>query len=88
MKRREFITLLGAAATWPLAARAQQPGLIRTIGVLSGMSNEGQGQIYVKTLRDRLKMLGWIDGQNVRVEYRWASGDASNMREKFRGSIG
>jgi putative ABC transport system substrate-binding protein len=53
---------------------------MRTIGVLSGMSNEGQGQIYVKTLRERLKDLGWIDGQNVRVEYRWSAGDASNMR--------
>jgi putative tryptophan/tyrosine transport system substrate-binding protein len=90
MRRREFITLVGvAAASWPLAARAQQqPRPIRTIGVLSGMSNEGQGQIYVKTLRDRLKMLGWIDGQNVRVEYRWASGDASNMRMQAAEMIG
>jgi hypothetical protein len=51
MRQREFITLVGvAAASWPLAARAQQPRPIRTIGVLSGMSNEEQGQIYVKTL--------------------------------------
>src|SRR6476659_5225952 len=86
MKRREF--LIGSvAAAWPMVARAQQRP-IRTIGVLSGMSNEGQGQIYVKTLRERLKALGWIDGQNVRVEYRWSAGDASNMRMQAVEMIG
>jgi putative ABC transport system substrate-binding protein len=81
VRRREFIALIGGVlAEWPFAAYAQQPRPMRTIGVLSGMSNEGQGQIYVKTLRERLKALGWIDGQNVRVEYRWSAGDALNMR--------
>jgi putative ABC transport system substrate-binding protein len=61
---------------------------MRTIGVLSGMSNEGQGQIYAKTLRERLKALGWIDGQNLRVEYRWSAGDVSNMRMQAAEMIG
>ena len=81
MKRREFITLLGgAAAAWPLAARAQQPRSMRTIGVFSGMSNEGQGKIYVKQLQERLEELGWIEGRNSHIEYRWAAGDARKFR--------
>ncbi len=85
MKRREFISLLGGAAAtppllWPLAARAQQPRPIRTIGVFSGMANEGQGQIYVKTLKERLEALGWMDGRNARIEYRWAAGDPRKIR--------
>ena len=81
MKRREVITLLGgAAATWPVVARAQQPRSIRTIGVFSGMSNEGQGKIYVKQLQERLEELGWIEGRNSHIEYRWAAGDAKKFR--------
>jgi putative ABC transport system substrate-binding protein len=85
MKRREFISLLGGAAAappllWPLAARAQQPRPIRTIGVFSGMANEGRGQIYVKTLKERLEALGWMDGRNARIEYRWAAGDPRKIR--------
>jgi putative ABC transport system substrate-binding protein len=81
MRRREFIKLVGGgAATWPVATYAQRHPPMRTIGVLSGMSNEGQGKIYVRALRERLKALGWIEGQNAHVEYRWSAGDASNMR--------
>jgi putative ABC transport system substrate-binding protein len=81
MKRREFITLLGgAAASWPLVARAQQPRATRTIGVFSGMSNEGQGKIYVKQLQQRLEELGWIEGRNSHIEYRWAAGDARKFQ--------
>jgi putative ABC transport system substrate-binding protein len=89
VRRRQFIALLaGTATVFPFVAFAQQSRQMRTIGVLSGMSNEGQGQIYVKTLRERLKALGWIDGQNVRVEYRWSAGDALNMRMQAKELIG
>jgi putative ABC transport system substrate-binding protein len=81
MRRRDFITLFGGAAvTWPLAARAQQPRSIRTIGVFIGMSNEGQGKLYVKQLHERLEELGWIEGRNSHIEYRWAAGDARKFR--------
>jgi putative ABC transport system substrate-binding protein len=89
VRRRAFIALLGGTATaFPFVAYAQQARPMRAIGVLSGMSNEGQGQIYVKTLRERLKALGWIDGQNVRIEYRWSAGDAANMRMQAAEMIG
>ena len=85
MKRREFITLLGgAAASWPLVARAQQPRATRTIGVFSGMSNEGQGKIYVKQLQQRLEELGWIEGRNSHIEYRWAAGDARKFQTQAK----
>jgi putative ABC transport system substrate-binding protein len=81
MRRREFITLLSSAmAAWPLAARGQQPRATRTIGVFSGMSNEGQGKIYVKQLQQRLEELGWIEGRNSHIEYRWAAGDARKFQ--------
>jgi ABC-type uncharacterized transport system substrate-binding protein len=81
MKRREFIGLLGGAvAAWPVAARAQQVRPMRTIGVFSGMANEGQGQIYVKALKERLETLGRTDGGNARIEYRWAAGDAKKIQ--------
>jgi putative ABC transport system substrate-binding protein len=69
MKRREFITLLGAAAAWPLAARAQQPDRIRRIALfpLSAQSDP-EAQAYVRALRQSLERLGWIDGQNIRID--------------------
>ena len=77
MKRREFITLLGgAAATWPLAARAQQEGeRIRRIGVLMGYpEGDPQAQANVTALRQGLQDLGWTEGRNVLIDYRWAGG--------------
>ena len=74
LKRREFITLLGgAAATWPLAARAQQPGRRPTIGFL-GVSTASSWTHWTAAFVQRLSELGWIDGRNVAIEYRWAEG--------------
>ena len=77
MKRRAFITLLGgAAAAWPFAARAQQaPSLVRQIGVLmTGFSNLEAARSLLDPFRQGLRELGWIEGQNVRIEYRFANG--------------
>ena len=83
MSRREFITLLGgAAATWPLAARAQQPERMRLIGVLSGFAAAGDpdAQANFAAFLQGLQQLGWTDGRNVRIEYRWAASDADRGR--------
>src|SRR6516162_6006847 len=82
MKRREFIMLLGgAAATWPLAARAQQPDRMRRIGVLmSGAATATTSQSYVAMFVEALRQLGWTEGQNVRVNIRWNAGDAQLTR--------
>jgi putative ABC transport system substrate-binding protein len=78
MRRREFITLLGsAAAAWPLAARAQQPERMRRIGVLN---NPADSQARVAAFAQGLQELGWIDGRNVRIDYRWSSGDPDRIR--------
>jgi putative tryptophan/tyrosine transport system substrate-binding protein len=83
MQRREFITLLGsAAATWPVLARAQQPGRVRRIGVLSGFSvDDSEGQARVAAFTQALAQLGWTDGRNVQIEYRWGAGGADNIRK-------
>jgi putative ABC transport system substrate-binding protein len=81
MRRREFITLLGSAATaWSLAAGAQQPERMRRIGVLMGMADDAEGQARVKGLQQGLHELGWIEGRNVRIDYRWTGGDATRVR--------
>jgi putative ABC transport system substrate-binding protein len=82
VRRREFITLLGgAAAAWPLAARAQQPERMRRIGVLQPLAaNDPEAPPRVKAFHRRLQELGWTDGHNVRIDYRWAPGDTARMR--------
>ena len=78
MRRREFITLLGGASAWPLAARAQQPKL-PTIGFLGATpSTESQ---RVAAFVQRLRELAWIDGRNLAIEYRWAEGRPERVSE-------
>jgi ABC-type uncharacterized transport system substrate-binding protein len=83
MKRREFLGVMGGvAATWPLAARAQQPERIRRIGVLSGGSAGTPGTgVFLAAFQQALQQLGWIDGRNVRIDYRSAAGNAENYRK-------
>ena len=72
MRRREFIAALGgAAAAWPLAARAQQPTKLPTIGFLGTTTLSAMGQ-WVAAFVQRLRELGWIEGRNIAIEYRWA----------------
>jgi putative tryptophan/tyrosine transport system substrate-binding protein len=81
MKRRAFITLLGgAAAAWPLMARAQQPGKLPTIGYLGSATPASQGQ-WVAAFVQRLRELGWIDGRTIAIEYRWAEGRTERAAE-------
>jgi putative ABC transport system substrate-binding protein len=79
--RREFITLLGGAAAWPLAARAQQPDRIRRIGVLMLYpENDPEGQLRATALRNGLQKRGWAVGGNVEIDFQWGLGDADWIR--------
>jgi putative tryptophan/tyrosine transport system substrate-binding protein len=76
MKRREFITVLGGSAAWPLAARAQQGERVRRVGVLMNQSaDDPQGQARLDAFRRRLAELSWTEGRNVLIDIRWGSGD-------------
>jgi putative tryptophan/tyrosine transport system substrate-binding protein len=81
MRRRTFITLLGSAAAWPLAASAQQPDRVRRIGVLMHLpENDPETQARVRALLERLQQLGWTDGRNVRIDYRFGAADVDRSR--------
>src|SRR6476659_8952669 len=79
MKRREFIAFFGAATVWPFAARAQQSAL-PVIGFLNVASPEGFAN-YAAAFRDGLKEIGYLDGQNVTIKYRWAEGHYFRLPE-------
>jgi putative ABC transport system substrate-binding protein len=82
MRRRQVITLLGGAAAWPLAARAQQPERMRRIGVLMNLAaDDPQSQARLAAFAQGLQQLGWTIGQNVLVDYRWGGGNAETMRK-------
>jgi len=81
MRRRDFINIIGGAAAWPLAARAQQGDRMRRLGILmAGAESDPQYQADVAVFREGLQKLGWVDGQNIRIEVRWAGFDAETMR--------
>jgi putative tryptophan/tyrosine transport system substrate-binding protein len=82
MRRRAFIAALGSAAAWPLAVRAQQPDRVRRIGALIGAAQDDTDtQARLAAFVQALAQLGWTDGRNVRIDYRWAAGNAENYRK-------
>jgi putative ABC transport system substrate-binding protein len=84
MRRREFIALLGGAAAWPLAARAQQPERMRRIGVLMGYpENDLEGPAFFAAFRDGLEKLGWVEDRNIRFDTRWATPEDAEARRRF-----
>jgi ABC transporter substrate binding protein len=79
VKRREFITLLGGAVAWPLAARAQQTERMRSIGMLhTPAADDPEGQARNAAFLEGLTQFGWTDGRNVRIATRWAAGDVAD----------
>jgi ABC-type uncharacterized transport system substrate-binding protein len=81
MRRRQFITLLGCAAAWPVVARAQQGERMRRIGALmNSAADDQEGQARIAAFLQALQQLGWTDGRNVRTETRWAGSDAERLR--------
>ena len=82
MRRRDFINLLGGAAvTWPLAARAQQPDPIRRIGMMMATAeSDPEAQVRARIFRNALHELGWTEGRNIRIDYRWATGEPDRAR--------
>jgi putative ABC transport system substrate-binding protein len=89
MRRRDFITVLGgAAAAWPLAARAQQGDRVRRIGVLiAGDENDPRLKSYISAFTQALANSGWIDGRNVRIDLR-GSGDSNRIRALAQELVG
>src|SRR5262249_22095831 len=84
MKRREFITLLGGAAAWPLAARAQQPDRMKRLGVLIGLAeHDPEAKARLVGFWQAFERLGWFEGRNVLVDYRYApAGAGAQARAK------
>ena len=81
--RRAFIGVIGgAAAAWPLAARAQQGERVRRVGVLLGLAaNDPEGQARIATFQQSLQQLGWIEGRNLRIDIRWGGGNTDDIRK-------
>jgi len=82
MKRRNFMSLLGGAAAWPFAARAQQPEPMRRVGVLMQIAEgDAESKIQVAEFLRELRELGWVVGRNVKLDTRWAGGDSDRIRK-------
>jgi putative ABC transport system substrate-binding protein len=85
MRRREFLAVLGSAVAWPLATRAQQPDRMRRISVLMGIAESDPAQqSFVSAFTQALRDLGWRDGDNIRINYRWGAGDANKIQSFAR----
>ena len=80
MRRREFITLVGSATAWPLAARAQQDQMRRVGALLSLAESDPEAKIWLEAFRGELQRLGWDQGRNIRVEYRLVVSDVERVR--------
>jgi putative ABC transport system substrate-binding protein len=88
MRRREFITLLGSATAWPLAVRAQQLDGVRRIGILPGLpENDPEAQARLTAFQQELRTLGWIDGRNLRIDFRWGTGDAEVLKRLAKEAV-
>ena len=82
LKRRDFISLLGGMAAWPIAARAQQGERVRRIGVLMHLpESDPEAQARVRALLQGLQQLGWYEGRNVRIDYRFGAADVDRSRK-------
>ena len=82
MKRREFISLIGGAVAWPLAARGQQAERVRRIGVLlNSAADDPAAQSRLTAFLQGLQELGWTHGRNVRIDIRWGADDAERVRK-------
>ena len=89
IRRRDFITLLGGAAAWPLAARAQQGDRVRRIGVLMGFDeSDPEGNLRYSAFTRALADLGWTDGRNVRLDLRWAGDNINRIRGLAQELVG
>ena len=89
MKPRDFITLLGGAAAWPRAARAQQPERVRRIGVLMAVAeSDADVRSGVTIFQQSLQELGWTDGRNIRIDYRWGDADADRIHALAKELVG
>ena len=80
MRRREFLGVLGGAAAWPVAAQAQQGERVRRVSALTGIGDEASARDRFEAFRQALAKLGWTEGRNVRIDYRWGEGRADNLR--------
>src|SRR5262245_42582158 len=81
MRRREFITLIGSAASWPFAARAQQSERVPRVGVLMAIADDAEGQARLGAFKNGMRDLGWTDGGNVRMDVRFAAGSVAKARD-------
>ena len=89
LRRRDFITLVGGAAAWPLAARAQQSDRVRRIGVLMPYDeNDPEPKRRYSAFTQALAALGWTEGRNVRMELRWGGGDINRIRALAQELVG
>src|SRR4051794_880967 len=88
MRRREFLGVLGGATAWPLAARAQQSERVQRVGMLFGVdATDRDAQARYAVFRQALQQLGWVEGRNVRYEFRWRSGVNADLARQHAAEL-